>query len=56
LAYISNILINCKLYNRGGIATLPPPLRALWQAYSDCGLQTSAGIRDWAKFMSTSIR
>jgi len=23
-------------------------LRAWWQPYSDCRLQTSAGIRDWA--------
>jgi len=31
----------------------PPWLRAWWQPYSDCRLQTSAGIRDWAKFMCT---
>ena len=33
-----------------------PWLHALWQPYSDCRLQTSAGIRDWAKFMCASIR
>jgi len=30
-------------------------LRAWWQLHSDCRLQTSAGIRDWAKFMCTPI-
>jgi len=29
---------------------------ALWQPYSDCGLQVSAGFRDGARFMCTSIR
>jgi len=33
-----------------------PWLRALWQPCSDYRLQTSAGIRDLAKFMCTSIR
>jgi len=33
----------------------PPWLRALWQPYSECGVQVNAGIRDGAKFMCTSI-
>jgi len=34
----------------------PPWLRAWWQPYSDCELQTRVGIRDWTKFMCTPIR
>jgi len=45
LAYISNILINCKLYNRGGIATLPPP-------YAPCGKRILiAGYRPAQEFV-----
>jgi len=33
-----------------------PWLRALCHPFSACGLQASAGIRDGAKFMCTSIR
>jgi len=34
----------------------PPQLRAWCQPYSDCRLQNSAGILDWAKFMCIPIR
>jgi len=49
LAYVSNILLTWKFWN-WGIAPFPTCLRAWWQPYTDCRLQTSAGIRDWAKF------
>jgi len=49
LAYTSNILLAWKHSNWGWhfpeVAT-----------YSDCRLQTSAGIVDWAKLMCTPIR
>jgi len=38
-----------------GIAPVAPWLRVWWQPYSDCRLQTSAGICDW-KFMYTPMR
>jgi len=55
LAYTSNILLTWKLWNWRDITPLPPWLRAWWQPYSDCKLQTSEGTRDWAKFMCTPI-
>ena len=49
--------INLQILESGvALPRCPPWLRALWQPHSDCGLQTSAGIRDCAKFMCTSIR
>jgi len=49
--------INLQILELGvALPRCPPWLRSLWQPYSDCGLQTSAGIRDWVKFMCTSIR
>jgi len=56
LAYTSNILLTWKLWNRWWHWPVAPRLRAWWQPYSDCGLQTSAGVREWAKFMCTPIR
>jgi len=53
LAHTLNILLIWKLWNWGWHYPVAPHwIRAWWQPYSDCGLQTSAGIRDWAKFMS----
>jgi len=48
------VLLTCKLRNWDGIAL--PGYAPCGNTYSDCGLQTSARIRDWAKFMCTSIR
>jgi len=53
LAYTTNILLTRTLWNWGGHCS--PWLRAWWQPYSDCRLQTSARIHDWAKFMRTPI-
>jgi len=58
LAYTSNILLSWTLKLGMALPRCPPPpprLRAWWQPYSDCGLQTSAGIHDWAKFLCTPI-
>jgi len=51
-SYSANKVTFCKYAPRS-----PPHwLRVWWQSYSDCRLQTSAGIRDWTKFMCTVIR
>jgi len=39
----------------GTLSLFSPWLRAWWQPYSDCRLQTSAGIPDLAKFICTPI-
>jgi len=42
LAYISNILLTWKLWNWGWHCPVAPSwLRAWWQLYFDCRLQTS---------------
>jgi len=38
--------INLKTLELGALPPLPPWLRARWQLYSDCRLQTSERIRD----------
>jgi len=49
--------INLQILELGvALPRCPPWLRGLWQPYLDCGLQVSAGIRDGAKLMCTSIR
>jgi len=49
--------INLKTLELGGhCPRCPSWLRVWWQPYSDCRLQTSAGIRNWTKFMCTPIR
>ena len=48
--------INLKTLTLGvAMLRLPPELRAWWQPHSDCRVQNSAGIIDWAKFMCTPI-
>jgi len=39
----------------GHCSRFPPWKRAWWQPYSDCKLQTRAGIRGWSKLMRTPI-
>jgi len=58
LAYTSNISLTWKLWNWRDNAFVAPWLRAWWQPFCDCGcgLQTSAGIHNWVKFMCTPIR
>jgi len=49
--------INLKTLELGmALPRCHPWLRVWWKLYFGCGLQTSAGIRDWAKFTCTPSR
>jgi len=57
LAYNFKYFINLRTLKLGWHCLVATPwLRSWWQPYSDCRLQTSAGIRDWAQSMGTPIR
>jgi len=57
LAYPSNILLARKHWNWGWhCQVVPIAARLVATVYSDCRLQITAGILDWAKFKCTPIR